>query len=206
MITDEKETGRIEAFSDGVFAIAITLLVLDVRVPQEVPGRTLLSALLDQWPSYLAFVTSFATVGIMWINHHRIFALIKRADHLLLVLNGLLMLGVTFVPFPTALVAGYVSHRDQRVAAMVYSGTFTVIAIFFNVLWRYASHKNRLLDRKIDPHAVAAITHAYSFGPPLYFTSFCLALGSVAASLALNVALALFFALPGKNHSSPGAI
>ncbi len=206
MITDEKETGRIEAFSDGVFAIAITLLVLDIRVPREAAGQTLLSALLHQWPTYLAFVTSFATIGIMWINHHRIFTLIKRADHLLLVLNGLLMLGVTFVPFPTALVAEYVSRRDQQVAAMVYSGTFTVIAIFFNLLWRYASYKNRLLDRKTDPRAVNAITHAYLFGPPLYFASFLLARVSVTASLALNIALALFFALPRKDRSSIGVV
>ena len=206
MTTDEKETGRIEAFSDGVFAIAMTLLVLDIKVPQEAPGRTLLGALLHQWPAYLAFVTSFATVGIMWINHHRLFTLIKRIDHSLLVLNGLLMLGVTFVPFPTALVANYVSHRDQQVAAMVYSGWFTVIAIIFNLLWRYASHKNRLLDRKSDPQMIHAITHAYSFGPPLYFASFCLALVSVGASLALNMGLAVFYALPSKDRSSMGPI
>ena len=89
-----KETGRIEAFSDGVFAIAMTLLVLDLKVPKEVgANHSLSSALLEQWPSYLAFLISFATVGIMWMNHHRLFTLIHRTDHWLLVLNGLLLFG-----------------------------------------------------------------------------------------------------------------
>src|SRR5882672_2129896 len=94
------ETGRIEAFSDGVFAIAITLLVLDLKVPRALQdGRTLASSLGAMWPSYLAFVTSFATILIMWINHHRMFTLIGRADDRVMFYNGLLLLGVTVVPF-----------------------------------------------------------------------------------------------------------
>ena len=198
---DIKETARIEAFSDGVFAIAITLLVLDLKVPHDLPETAGLSrALLNQWPAYLAFITSFATIGIMWINHHRLFALIKRSDHSLLVLNGLLLLFVTFVPFPTAIVAEYVRGRDQHVAAIVYSGTFTMLAIIFNLLWRYASYHNRLLDRRADPHAVRAITWAYSFGPGLYLVSFVLAFINVAASLAVTGALAIFFALPPRTQ------
>src|ERR1044071_3471000 len=100
----EHETGRIEAFSDGVFAIAITLLVLDLKVPMERHGdRELLTALAQQWPTYLAYVTSFSTILIMWINHHRVFSLIGRADDRLLFYNGLLLLGVSIVPFPTSL-------------------------------------------------------------------------------------------------------
>ncbi len=198
---DIKETARIEAFSDGVFAIAITLLVLDLKVPHDLPEMTgLFWALLNQWPAYLAFVTSFATIGVMWVNHNRLFALIKRSDHSLLLLNGLLLLFVTFVPFPTAIVAEYVQGRDQHVAAMVYSGTFTVLAIVFNLLWRYASYKNRLLDRRADPHAVGEITWAYSFGPPLYLVSFVFAFINVAASLAVTIALAIFFALPPRTQ------
>src|SRR5215469_2591255 len=106
------ETGRVEAFSDGIFAIAATLLVLDLKVPQT-GGRTLASALRSQWPTYLAFVTSFATILIMWINHHRIFTLIGRSDDRLLFYNGLLLFGVTLVPFPTALVAEYLRHDGQ---------------------------------------------------------------------------------------------
>ena len=112
---DAKETARIEAFSDGVFAIAITLLVLDLKVPRGMAeGRDLLAALVGQWPAYLAFVTSFATIGIMWINHHRMFTLIGRTDDGLLVLNGLLLLGVTFVPFPTGVLAEYTPRAAGR--------------------------------------------------------------------------------------------
>jgi uncharacterized membrane protein len=195
------ETARIEAFSDGVFAIAITLLVLDLKVPRDATdGSHLLRALLAQWPTYLAFLTSFATIGIMWINHHRLFTLIRRSDHTLLLLNSLLLLGITFVPFPTALVAAYVQRRGDRVAALVYSGTFTVIAVVFNLLWGYACHRHRLLHSRADPAMVRAITRAYAFGPPLYLLSFGLAWVSVPASLATNVALALFFALPNRSR------
>lgn len=198
---DEKETGRIEAFSDGVYAIAITLLVLDIKVPRELPESVRLGdALLHQWPAYLAFVTSFATIGIMWINHHRLFNLIKRADQVLLVLNSLLLLGVTFVPFPTALLAEYLGDHDQTVAAMIYSGTFLVIALVFNVLWRYASYHNRLIDRRSDPHAVEAISRQYAFGPLLYLATLALAWFSAPLSLAANMLLALFFALPGRSR------
>ncbi|MFL5800940.1 MAG: TMEM175 family protein [Roseiflexaceae bacterium] len=194
-----KETGRVEAFSDGVFAIAITLLVLDIKVPRDLPESTrLLDALLALWPAYFAFVTSFATIGIMWINHHRLFTLIKRSDQMLLVLNSLLLLGITFVPFPTALLSEYIGEPDQQIAALVYSGTFVLTAICFNLLWRYASHKNRLLDPRSDPLAVHAISRQYAFGPLLYLVAFGLAFVSGVASLALNLLLALFFALPAR--------
>jgi len=196
---DERNTARIEAFSDGVFAIAITLLVLDLQVPRGRPdGTALLRALVAQWPGYLAFVTSFATIGIMWINHHRLFSVIRRTDHTLLVFNGLLLLGVTFVPFPTALVAVYLEHPGSDIAAMVYNGTFVIIAVCFNLLWRYASAGNRLLRRSAETAEIQTITRAYSYGPPLYGLAFLLALVSVPASLAVDVGLALFWALPRR--------
>ena len=194
-----KETGRIEAFSDGVMAIAITLLVLDIKVPRDLPeDARLLDALLAQWPAYFAFVTSFATIGIMWINHHRLFTLIKRSDQMLLVLNSLLLLGITFVPFPTSLLAEYIGEPHQQTAALVYSGTFVVTAICFNLLWRYASYKNRLLDPASDPLAVQAISRQYLFGPLFYLVAFGLAFVSGVASLAVNLLLAVFFALPAR--------
>ena len=195
-----KETGRIEAFSDGVFAVAITLLALDLKVPHDMAdGRSLGRALLAQWPSYLAFVTSFATIGIMWINHHRLFTHIRRTDNTLLVLNGLLLLGVTFVPFPTAVVAEYIPRPAGQAAAVLFSGTYTVLAVLFNLLWRYSAGKNRLLDHRADPRAIEAITRGYSVGPPLYFLSFALAFVSVAASIAMNLLLAIYWALPSQN-------
>ena len=146
------DTARIEAFSDGVFAIAITLLVLDLKVPRELhEGQTLTSALAHQWPAYVAFVTSFLTILVMWINHHRMFTLIGRADDRLLIFNGLLLLGITVVPFPTSLVAEYLGHDGQRTAALVYNGTFIAIAICFNLLWHCAASNSRLLDNDASP-------------------------------------------------------
>ena len=191
-----KETGRVEAFSDGVFAIAMTLLVLNIKVPNtDQPGQ-LGSLLWQQWPSYLAFVISFAFIGIMWVNHHRLFVHIRRIDHMLLVLNGALLLGVTAVPFPTAVLAQYLGKPDEKAATMLYAGTYVVVALFFNVLWRYAASGHRLLGDEVDEAEVNRITRQYAYGPLLYLACFVLAYINVAASLALNVALAIFFALP----------
>lgn len=207
---DITETGRVEAFSDGMFAIAITLLVLDIKVPQEVPaGDHLFTPLLQQWPTYLAFVISFAFIGIMWINHHRLFTHIQRADNTLLVLNLLLLFGVTAVPFPTSLVAAYLDHADyinQQQAVWVYSGLFLLIAVFFNMLWRYASYNNRLLDPQADRAAVNAITRQYSFGPVLYLIAFILVWFNPEASLLMSLLLALFFALPGRSLPLQGDV
>lgn len=188
------ETARIEAFSDGVFAIAVTLLILEVKVPPVGSGR-LGASLVQQWPSYFAFVLSFAFIGIMWINHHRMFNHIRRADEGLLILNLVLLLGVTSVPFPTAVLATNLRGPDGRIATVIYSGTYLVIAIFFNFLWRYAlSH--RLLGHEVDRASAEKLSRQYAGGPVLYLICFGLAWVSVTASLTLNLALAIFFALP----------
>jgi uncharacterized membrane protein len=204
----EKETGRMEAFSDGVFAIAITLLILDIKVPTAAfvhqKHMALLAALGHQWPGYLAYITSFLTILIMWVNHHKMFQQIRRCDHFFLILNGFLLLGVTTVPFPTALLAEYIREpgANAKVAALAYSGLFIFIGIIFHMLWRYAATGNRLLGSNHDPVAVRAITQQYRFGPVLYVVTFLLAFVSVPVSVAANLLLAVFFALPGANNSS----
>jgi uncharacterized membrane protein len=196
---EEKETGRLEAFSDGVFAVAITLLVLNLHLPDALKDDNFLRGeLFAQWPAFAAFVTSFATIGIMWINHHRLFTHIKRVDTPLMLLNLLLLMIIVFVPFPTALLAEYTVQLNQHLAAFLYCGTLLVLAICFNLLWRYAAYKNRLLDKKADPEAVQAITRQYRFGPLFYLIAFGLAWVYVPASIAANLLLALFFALPGR--------
>lgn len=195
----EKETGRVEAFSDGVFAIAITLLVLNLKVPSagDLPAGTgLLTVLLDQWPSYVAYVVSFLTILIMWINHHTLFKLITRTDHIFLMLNGLLLLTISVVPFPTALVAEYVERSDQVVASEIYCGLFVLIAVTFNLLWFYAARHHRLLGRHVDPRAVQDITRAYRFGPLLYLIAFALSYVNAVVSLLICGLLAVYFALP----------
>ncbi len=194
-LANEKETGRLEAFSDGVFAIALTLLVLNIQVPQGLPPNVhLADALLKQWPTYVAYIASFSTIGIMWINHHYLFNLIACVDHWLLIWNTLLLFGITSLPFPTALLAEYIGKPDETVAAVVYGGMMFVIALLFNALWRYASHKNRLLDPNADPALIRAINHDYTPAPFLYFAAFVFAFFNVLIMLALTIGLAIFFA------------
>jgi uncharacterized membrane protein len=211
-----EETGRVEAFSDGVFAIAMTLLVLDMKVPRDLAqGRTLAQALASQWPTYLAFVTSYATILIMWVNHHRLFTHIGRRDDRLLFANGLLLLGVVLVPFPTALVAEYLGRAGQRTAALVYNGTFIVIALCFNLVWMSAATNGRLLRADHNPDAVRHITDSYRYGPLFYVAALIVGSVSVTASLVVNCALAVYFALPsrtaavighaGKAHQRPNS-
>jgi uncharacterized membrane protein len=189
----QTETNRIEAFSDGMFAIAITLLILEIKVPTPAQGR-LAAALLRQWPSYLAFLLSFTYIGVMWMNHHRMFTHIRRSNDTLLVLNLLLLLGVTAVPYPTAVLAANLGTPDQRAAALFYNGVFIVIAVFFNVMWRYAVSR-QLLDHSLADSA-AMISRQYAVGPFMYVLCFALAWFDVRVSLGVNVALAIFFALP----------
>lgn len=203
---EEKETSRLEAFSDGVFAIAITLLVLNLQPPTLVGGKPLnpltattaqlLTALGQQWPFYLAYFVSFVFILIMWVNHHNMFRLIVRSDQNFLLLNGLLLMFITIVPFPTTLAAQYISHPGAKGAVIVYSAAFEMIAIFYNLLWRYAARNNRLISRKADQRLVDGITRSYRFGPLLYLVCFALAFINVYASLGLSLLLALYFAFP----------
>ena len=195
----ETDTGRIEAFSDGVFAIAITLLVIEIGVPHvEDEGTPLFGALVEQWPSYLGYIISFLQIGVIWANHHNRFRFIERSDHVLLFLNILFLMCVAFIPFPTALLAEYLegAATERETAGAIYAGTLAVTAVFFTLLWLYAAVNRRLVDRNIDPFVLRAMTRRYLLGAVAYLLVFLLAFANVAASLALIVALALLFVLP----------
>jgi len=188
------ETARIEAFSDGVFAIAITLLILEIRVPPQTAEGVLRDALLGLWPSYLAFLASFMTIGVMWLNHHRLFILINKKDDGLIALNLLLLLGITWLPFPTALLAEHLlgPHVDEQAAAVVYAGSFFAISVVFNVMWRYAV-RVKIVNDDLN---VAAITKQYAFGPIMYALLVGIAFFSAEWCLVLSALYALYFALP----------
>lgn len=205
---EESETVRVEAFSDGVFGIAMTLLVIEIKVPghELVAAQGLGHALIALWPSYLAFLTSFATILVIWVHHHWVFALISRNDHPFLYWNGLLLLFVTFVPFPTALLAEYLLHPEARLAANLYTGTFLAISLAFDALWRHAS--KTLLSAEetgAEKRDAAQITRQYRFGPPLYLMAFGVSFVSEGWSVALCLLLALFFALRSSPSTIPGA-
>jgi len=184
-------TTRLETFSDGVFAIAATLLVLDVRAT----GPRLGHELLHIWPSYAAYAISFVTIGIMWVNHHVVFDQIGRVDRTFLFVNvGFLML-VAFVPFPTRLVAEQLRGQDTRAAALAYGITFTATAVFYNALWLYAALGRRLIHEQADQRVVSGITRSYLPGPWIYLTATLVAFVSPKTSIGLFGAIAAFYML-----------
>ena len=201
---DERhDVTRVEAFSDGVFAIAITLLVLNIHIPttEEVGSSGLAAALLDQWPVYLAYLSSFITILVMWMGHHNLFRYIVRVDYTFLILNGLFLLGVTLVPVPTAILARFVqsSPSESALSAALYSGMFFYLATLFNVMWIYASSGSRLVEGYELPRAIKL---RYAVGPLLYLVSLGLAFVSVRLSLAIYLILLVYYAWP-TNYMRP---
>jgi len=197
---DENDTGRLEAFSDGVFAVAITLLVLNIKVPDGAMNSDpeLNGKLLTQLPALIAYITSFATIGVMWLNHHRLFKHIECTDTPLMFMNLLLLLVIVFIPVPTGLLAQYLTSFNHHTAAIIYGCTCFLMACCFNLLWRYASYNNRLLSKDVDPLSVKAINQQYIFGPILYLISIGLAFINSPAMIVFSFALAVFFALPAR--------
>ncbi len=195
----EKETGRLEAFSDGVFAIAITLLVLELKVPHlsengaEPNPAALEAALLRQWPSYLALMTSFFTVLIMWVHHHIIFKLVRRADATLLFANGFLLLLVSVVPFPTAVVAEYLATPAAPAACELYAAVFVGIAVAFYLLLT-AAFREETLDPKAPAERVRRFRRDYKLGPPLYILAAAAAPFSPMLAMGICTALWIFWA------------
>lgn len=198
----DNDTGRLEAFSDGVIAIAITLLVLDLHVPTltgHVRAGELWRALRSQWPSYDAFIISFAVIGVMWANHHNIFRIIARTDHYLILLNLALLFCIAVIPFPTSLLSEFLGRSGEATATQVYTGWFAITAFVFNRLWWYASTKAQLLDPLIDRRAVAGVSRSYALGLIGYAVAFALSFVSPTASLVIIVLLGLVFVLPSSS-------
>ena len=192
------ETARIEAFSDGIFSIAATLLVLELKHPPlNLPFWQRVASL---WPGYASFVLSFLFIGIMWINHHRLFVHIRKADDLLMAVNLLLLLGVVFVPYPTALMASSISMVDtaySRNVAIFYNAGYLVIALLYNLLW-YVCRERHLLDRELADETILQVTKQYMMGPVFYGACLLMTWWSVRLSLVMNAALAIFFLLPAR--------
>jgi uncharacterized membrane protein len=201
----EEFTGieRMGAFCDGVFAIALTLLVLELRVPAaDIVGREgLWHALGGHWSSYGAFALSFGIIGIMWANHHSLFRYIGRTNHIFSMLNLGLLFFTVLLPFPTAVLATYLPSPEARTPATVlYGANLVMTAIFFNLLWRYAIKGRRLLRPEADQQLVDAVTAEYRLGPVFYGAATLLAFVSVWVSLGIHGLLAAMFLLPNKSR------
>jgi uncharacterized membrane protein len=193
--------GRLEGFSDGVFAIAITLLVLTIAQPTNY--RDLGSQLWDRWPAVAAYVVSFAVIGIMWLNHHTVFSALERVDRPFVYLNLALLLTVVFVPYPTG-VLGEALSRDEgaRVAAVVYSVTMTINACAWSAMWLYASSGRRLLTDAFPEERRRAATMAFTSGALIYALSIGVAVINAFACLAFHAVLALYYALDPLSRRS----
>jgi uncharacterized membrane protein len=190
-------TSRIEAFSDGVFAIAITLLVLEIQPPKP-SGHGLWHDLGTLWPSYTAFVVSFFTIGTIWVNHHAQFARIVRADRTLMFTNLLLLMWVSFIPFPTSLLAdSFKRSAHEDVAAAVYAGTFLAMGLSFFASWTHVA-RGRLLDPAVTPRQLQMLTRRNALGEVGYAIAVAIAFVSPAASLALCGVVALYYVHPGR--------
>ena len=185
-------TARLEAFSDGVFAIAATLLILEVGV-DTAHGSDLGARLIDIWPSYLAYATSFLVIGIIWLNHHHCVALIGRVDRPFLFVNLLLLLVVSFIPFPTKLVAEYLDKPGERSAVLAYASTLLLMAIAYNVWWRYARRHRKLILAGVPDASLRAVDRAFDPGVPAYALVLGLAFVSPLASVIVTLGLAVFY-------------
>lgn len=191
---------RLEAFSDGVIAIIITLLVFNLPLPLPDEGD-LVQNLLLRAEEFAAFLVSFFVIGVMWINHHDLFRIIHKADHILFLLNIFLLAGITVVPFTTRLMATYIRTDQNQVSAVIYSGGYLFTAFFFNMLWRYASYKRRLIGDEISDKDIQTIHRNYNIGFTLYFIGFILSFISAQLALIINLGLAIFFAIPSRESA-----
>jgi uncharacterized membrane protein len=193
-------TGRLEAFSDGVMAVAITLLALNIKVPSPEAGR-LAHGLAHQWPAYVAYVISFLTIGIIWINHHAAIGRLRQADHMVLVFNLLLLMSICVLPFSTGLMASYLTHNGgERLAAAVYSGSLLTMAACFSLLmWYTLQVRSELLVESLTPEQRQALFVRGVSGSLPYALALALALVSPYATLLICGGVAVFYALPAAN-------
>jgi uncharacterized membrane protein len=186
-------TGRLEAFSDGVFAIAITLLVLEIRLP-EGWEEDLGGALIGLWPSYLAYVVTFLLVGMIWMNHHRMFHFIHRTDGMLLALNVLLLMDVAFLPFPTHVLAEALrAEHGTQMAAVFYGIVLVIGGIFYNAVWWYSSLGHRHLGGHITPAEARSLRFRWGMGPVLYLVATVIGAFSAIGALVFYVLLLVFY-------------
>ncbi len=202
-------TNRLEAFSDGVFAIAITLLVLDIAVPKP-PTEHLGHELLAQWPSYAAYAISFLTIGVIWINHHASFSRLREVDHSILAWNLLLLMAVGALPFTTSLMATYLKEGSgESLAAAVYAGSFLVMGFVFGAVNRHIYLRRAYLLREQIPEAGRRRTlRLAQLGQIPYALATALAFVSPYITLAICAGCAVYYALPvasGSDYGEPPA-
>ncbi|MFF0371293.1 TMEM175 family protein [Micromonospora sp. NPDC005087] len=190
----ERQPARLVAFSDAVFAISITLLVLEIHPPQDT--RHLTHGLAALWPSYLAYALTFLLIGQVWANHHVMFDHLRAADRVVLLLNTLLLMTIAFLPFAASvLAAAFRDGHGQRTAVVFYGISLGVAATLFNAIWAYARRDRRLLGT-VDPAGARAISRRFRIAP--FWIAAGVVLGALVPVLGVAVITALipFYWLP----------
>lgn len=193
-------TERIEAFSDGVFAIGITLLIIEIGVPAVTSDESLGDALLDLWPKYFAYVLSFLIIGIYWANHHSFMRLFVRTDHYFLMLNVFFLMCIAFLPFPTAVLGEYLTHGEQESTAVAFYAFGLILPAFsWLLIWLYGQWDN-LIDETLDPAYDRFLTIQFAVSNILFLIAFLVAFVQPYVSLALAVGLTLLYLLPPRRR------
>jgi len=196
----DEGTERIEAFSDGVFAIAITLLIIEIGVPVLTSDESLSDALLDLWPEYGAYVLSFVTIGIYWANHNAFFRLFLRTDHVFLMLNVFFLMCIAFVPFPTAVIGEYFNDDAERKTAIaLYIVGLLLPAFSWLSVWLYARWHG-LVDETLHPDYLRFLTLQYCSSLVVYLVALVLSLWQPYAALAITVGLTALYLLPPRGR------
>lgn len=192
------KTNRLEALSDGVFAIAVTLLVLEVPIPElsavDLADGRLLEHLIEIWPKILSYVISFLIIGIFWVGHHIMFSYIRKVDRKLLYLNILLLMVISFIPFPAALVGSY--GRDQA-AVILYGGTLMMAGILFGAIWAYASRNNKLVDKDLSPRIKRKGALVILIAPLVYILAILISFINPTYSLIIYILVPVIYVIPG---------
>lgn len=197
-IESRESTGRLEAFSDGIFGVAITLLALEIGV-NDYEGATdasLLHNILALWPKYVAYINSFATVLLMWMAHHQMYKLIRKPSIGLILANGLLLMLVALVPFPTKTVGQFIQTGADNIAVEFYTGYFLLVSCAFLVVWNVASSKNRsLLQPFVTDQTISSVSRSYWGGLLINIACFGLSFISPWLGLAANVLSWMYWAV-----------
>ena len=197
----ELSTSRLEAFSDGVFAIAITLLIIEIKVPshQELEHQTLIQYIWHQWPKYFAYLLSFLMIGIYWANHHYLFSLFRKTDHVFNLLNVFFLMAIAFLPYPTGVLGDYIITAEHAQSAVsFYAFAIWLPAFTWLLIWLYAKHDKKIIDHNLTDRFVANLTKQYYFSNFFYITAFIISLFSAVLSITICVGLTLLYLLPPR--------
>src|SRR5256714_190267 len=187
-------TNRLEALVDGVFAVVMTLLVLDIKVPHPANPADLLQDLSKLRSTLLSYALSFVIAGIYWVGHHNQFAYIRRTDRPLLWINILFLMCVAFIPFSAALLAAY---PGQRIAVIIYGANLIVVGLVLYLHWWYATRNYHLVDANLDPHVVRLATTRILMAPVIYLLAIGLSFVNTAVSIGIYVLVPVLYILPG---------